>query len=218
MQLFGLAALVLVVFASLFVVLSLARSYSAPLEQLAKESSGLANLNFAAPRDLQSRIFEISELEAAQKKAVAALQSFARYIPIEVVRSLVQAGAVAEISGEEKEVSILFTDIANFTTISEQMHPDALSRHMAEYFELMIKILHSESATVDKFIGDAIMAFWGAPLALPDHAQHALRAVMRCQTELARKAVEWQHRGLPALHTRFGLDCGNAVVGNFGAR
>lgn len=217
MQLFGLAALVLVLLASLFIVLSLARSYSTPLEHLAKESSGLANLNFAAPRDLQSRIFEISELEAAQKKAVAALKSFSRYIPIEVVRSLVQAGAVAEVSGEERDVSILFTDIANFTTISEQMHPDALSRHMAEYFELMIEILHTESATVDKFIGDAIMAFWGAPLALPAHAQHALRAVMRCKAELARKAVEWQQRGLPALHTRFGLDCGNAVVGNFGA-
>jgi len=217
LQLMGLLVLVLVLIASLFAVLSLARSYSAPLERLARESSGLANLSFAAPHDAESRIYEIRELEAAQKKAVAALQSFSRYIPIEVVRSLVREGAVAAISGEQKNISILFTDIADFTTTSEQMQPDELSRHMAEYFETIIEILHAEYATVDKFIGDAIMAFWGAPLALPNHAQHALRAVMRCKADLNRKAVEWQARGLPGLYTRFGLDSGDAIVGNFGA-
>ena len=148
---------------------------------------------------------------------MAALQSFSRYVPIEIVKELMAKGEVARIGGHTETLTILFTDIAGFTNISETMSPEALTNHLAGYFQAMIDALHHHGATVDKIVGDAIIAFWGAPTTMPDQAGQALKAVIECRDTLEVLNQTWRSRGLPELPTRFGLATGSVVVGNMGA-
>lgn len=208
----GIALLVAIVMTGV-----LARRYSRPLEQLAAQSARVRELNLTQETDVQSPLREVAELAQANAQMVTALESFSRYVPMDLVRQLMRRGEVARIGGRDAELTILFTDVAGFTSVSERMSPQQLTDHMAEYFEVMLEELHREYATVDKFVGDAIVAFWGAPEPDPEQAQHALRAVLRCRDRLGERNDEWERRGLPALPTRFGLNAGPAVVGNVGS-
>ncbi len=148
---------------------------------------------------------------------ISALDSFARYVPIELVRELLERGEVARIGGTTETLSILFTDIEGFTSLSERLEPEELTSHMAEYFSAMLEVIGEEKGTVDKFIGDAIVAFWGAPARNDRHAQSAVRAVLRASARLDSMNAAWERQGQPPLYTRFGLNTGAAVVGNVGA-
>ncbi len=114
-------------------------------------------------------------------------------------------------------MSLVFTDIAGFSTIAETMEPAALTEHMATYFDAMIRIIESHGGTVDKLIGDAIVAFWGAPKLDDSHAANAVRATLDCLAQLGRLNAEWEASGLPPLPTRFGISTGAVVVGNVGS-
>jgi adenylate cyclase len=138
-------------------------------------------------------------------------------VPLEVVKKLVAKGEVAKIGGRLEVLTILFTDITGFTGISESMPPEALTRHLAEYFKAMIDNLEEYSATVDKIVGDAIMAFWGAPVRVEHQTEQAIRAVLCCQSALETLNKSWLTQGKPALPTRYGLAQGPAVVGNIGS-
>lgn len=195
----------------------LARRYSRPLEELAAQSGRIRDLRLDDAPRIESSLHEVSELARANDQMVAALQSFSRYVPMDLVRQLVGRGEVARIGGRDAELTILFTDVAGFTSVSERMSPQRLTDHMAEYFEVILEELDRQSATVDKFVGDAVVAFWGAPEPDPDQAKHAVRAVLRCRDRLHEMNRDWESRGLPPLPTRFGLNSGDAVVGNVGA-
>jgi len=208
----GLALLIAVMMTPI-----LARRYSRPLEKLAEQSARVRELRLSDATDVQSPLREVSELAQANAQMITALESFSRYVPMDLVRQLMHRGEVARIGGRDAELTILFTDIAGFTSVSERMPPQELTVHMADYFSAMLEELHREHATVDKFVGDAIVAFWGAPEPDPNQARHAVRAVLRCHERLRRLSEEWKTRGLPALPTRFGLNAGPAVVGNVGA-
>jgi adenylate cyclase len=147
----------------------------------------------------------------------AALVSFARYVPVEVVRELIRQGEVARLGGRTARLTVLFSDIAGFTTISERMSPPELTAHMGRYFDALLPIVGAHGGTVDKLIGDAIMAFFGAPVEDPAHARHALEAVLACRAKLGALHEEWARAGLPLLPTRFGLHTGEVVVGNVGS-
>jgi adenylate cyclase len=97
------------------------------------------------------------------------------------------------------------------------MTPEGLTAHLAEYFEMMVDTLQGERATVDKMVGDAIIAFWGAPLPDAEHAKNAVRGVARCRERLAELNARWREQGKPELPTCFGLDVGPLVVGNVGS-
>ena len=127
-------------------------------------------------------------------------------------------GEVARIGGHTETLTVLFTDIAGFTNISEGMSPEALTNHLAGYFQAMIDALHHHGATVDKIVGDAIVAFWGAPTPMPDQTDRALKGVLECRDTLEGLNQTWRSQGLPELPTRFGLATGPVVVGNMGAR
>ncbi|MCA9678368.1 MAG: hypothetical protein KC464_25300 [Myxococcales bacterium] len=196
----------------------MARAYGKPLEQLAAGSERIRQLDLAGGPPIASRLAEVAELADAQDQMLSALQSFARYVPTGVVRELVRQGQVAEIGGRTAQLTVLFTDIRGFASIAERMTPQALTAHLAEYFEAMLTEMRAEHATVDKLIGDAIMAFWGAPAPDEDHVVHAVGAVLRCTARLAELNAAWRARGLPELPTCFGMDTGPVVVGNVGAR
>ena len=116
-----------------------------------------------------------------------------------------------------RSVTILFTDIDGFASISEKMPPMELALHLEEYFNLMLEELRIGNATVDKLIGDAIMAFWGAPIDNPKHAMSAVRAAWNCTQKLNELNKKWRDSGKPKFTTRFGIASGEAVVGNVGA-
>ena len=218
LRLYLLAATLVALAAALAYSFLLARSYSKPLEALAAQSRAIRDLDFRADKKIEAKLREFKQLEEAQAQSLAALQSFAHYVPMEVVKELVRKGEVARIGGRLETLTVLFTDIAGFTKISESMSPEALTNHMAEYFQAMIDTLHKHSATVDKIVGDAIVAFWGAPTPVAQPADKAIQAVLECRDLLEALNEEWRAKGLPPLPTRYGLATGPVVVGNIGAR
>ncbi len=202
---------------SIFMAIVLAKTYSHPLENLAEQSNRIRNLNLRSNQRITSRFAEVQQLANAQKKMLFALQSFARYVPVEVVRELLRRGEIARIGGRTESLTVVFTDIRGFTTIAESMPPEELTAHMAEYFDAVLVIFHKGKATIDKFMGDAICAFWGAPKHDPNHAENAVNAVIDCRDKLETCNLDWKKRGLPPLPTCYGLDTGSVVVGNVGA-
>jgi adenylate cyclase len=195
----------------------LSRSYGKPLQALVEHSSRLQTLKTDVEVEVKSRLSEVRHLADAQEKMRRALDSFARYVPVEVVRELLDRGEAAQIGGRNAEVTVLFTDITGFTAIAESMSAADLAAHMSSYFDAVVGILNRHGATVDKFIGDSIMAFWGAPKLLSNHSRCAIEAVIEIREWLGKANHKWRAQGLPPLPTRFGLATGEVTVGNVGA-
>lgn len=206
------AALAAAVALSMF----LARRYSRPLEDLVAQSDRISRLDMEETQITPSNLDEVARLKSAQERMRSALDSFARYVPTEIVRDLLHRGEAAQIGGRTEELTILFTDIQGFTSISEGLSVAELTAHMAEYFDVMLGTLREHDATIDKLIGDAIVAFWGAPNPVPEHPARAVEAVLACEKNLAALNERWRAEGKPALPTRYGLATGQVVVGNVG--
>lgn len=142
---------------------------------------------------------------------------FAQYVPPAVVSRLIAQPDLMRLGGEAREVTLMFTDLANFTTLSEQLSAEQTVEVLTAYFNAMTPIVHATGGTVDKFIGDAVMAFWGAPLDDPQHAEHAVAAAIAMQQAMAVLVADLRARGLPPIHMRIGLHTGRVVVGNVGS-
>jgi adenylate cyclase len=141
--------------------------------------------------------------------------TFGKYMSASVMEHLL-AGKVV-LGGESLRVTILFTDIRSFTTISERMDPQQLVGLLNEYFTEMVSIVMQEDGVVDKYIGDAIMAVFGAPVSKPEDAVRAVRAAVRMRTALESLNVRLSQRGIPALRTGIGIHTGEVVAGNIGS-
>ena len=157
------------------------------------------------------------EFARARRRASQTRAMFAQYVPPEVVDRLIERPELLRLGGETRELTLMFTDLANFTTLSEQQTAEQTVEVLTAYFNTMTPLIHRTGGTVDKFIGDAVMAFWGAPLDDAQHAEHALRAAIAMQQAMARLSAELLARGLPAIHMRIGLHSGRVVVGNVGS-
>ncbi len=216
-QLLTLAIIFLSLIIAGILAIMLARKYSAPLKLLVQQTENISNLNFNEVKPVVSEILEVDKLAAAHNKMRVTLDSFTRYIPIDVVKTLLQHNDAAKVGGSRKYVSIFFSDISGFTTISEQTPPEILTAHMAEYFDLSLGILDQYHATIDKLIGDAIVAFWNAPQALEQHESYALDAAMELIQVIESANRRWIEEGKPALPTRFALHAGEVIVGNIGS-
>ncbi|MBK6981073.1 MAG: adenylate/guanylate cyclase domain-containing protein [Betaproteobacteria bacterium] len=120
--------------------------------------------------------------------------------------------------GESREMTVLFSDVRDFTSISEGLTPEGLKDLMNTYLTVMTEKVQEKRGTIDKYIGDAIMAFWGAPLADPDHATHALESAMAMQKGLRELDAPFAKRGWPLLHIGVGLNCGVMSVGDMGSK
>jgi adenylate cyclase len=143
--------------------------------------------------------------------------AFSRYLAPDVVSALVDQPGRLALGGETREVTVMFADVAGFTTLSEGRDPAEVVSLMNECFEQLTGVIQGQGGTVDKFIGDAVMAFWNAPVAHPDHAARALRAARELLAAVARVNDSWASRGLPKLGMRVGIATGPAVVGNVGS-
>ena len=154
--------------------------------------------------------------EGKQKRFIKG--AFRQYLSPAVIDQLIEHPERLKLGGERRTLSIFFSDIQGFTGISEGLSPEALTALLNEYLSAMTDILHEEGGTVDKYIGDAIVAFWNAPLDQPDHAERAARSALRCQEKLAEMRPLIREKIGKDLFMRIGLNTGFAVVGNMGSR
>jgi adenylate cyclase len=152
-----------------------------------------------------------------QRQARALQGALASVIPASVASEIGRNPERVRIGGERRVVSVLFTDLRDFTGYSEQVDPEVLTRILTEYLDAMTQIVFALGGTLDKFIGDAVMAFWNAPLDDPRHAWHACQAAIRMQAELARLSDRWEAEGLARQTMRVGINTGVASVGNMGS-
>jgi len=133
-----------------------------------------------------------------------------------VVNQLVGNPELVRLGGEKKAMSVLFSDIANFTGVSEELSPEELVAHLNEYLTVMTGIVFKHSGTLDKYIGDAIIAFWGAPIELKDHAYRACQTAVEMTVKLNELNSKWRKEEKPELNFRIGINSGEMVVGNVG--
>jgi adenylate cyclase len=143
--------------------------------------------------------------------------AFQQYLSPAVIEQLIAHPERLRLGGERKSLSIFFSDLQGFTSISEQLDPEALTALLNDYLSAMTEIIHAHGGTVDKYEGDAVIAFWNAPLDVPDHARRAVNAALRCQARLAELRPEFRRRTGHDLYMRIGLNTGPAVVGNMGS-
>ncbi len=196
---------------------ALATAVTRPVRKLAELSAAIGNLDLEAPAAGQSPVRELQQLGSAFEGMRASLRSFRKYVPAEVVRAVLRSGAEARPGGKREVLTVFFADVAGFTTVAESLPPEDLVEWMGEYLSAMTAIVLQEDGTVDKFIGDCVMAFWGAPNPYPDHAYAACVAALRCQAKMRELQAGWRDKGLAGVHCRIGINTGAVVVGNIGS-
>lgn len=187
-----------------------------PMKQLVSQTRKIAQFDLDGVDRVQSSIFEVDELSTAIEQMSRGLGSFRRYIPADLVHMLVNDGVVAELGGERRQMSVMFMDLEGFTALSERMGHRVLPI-LGEYFGAMTNLIQDNRGTVDKFIGDAVMAFWGAPHFDEEHPTLVCRAALECAARMQELRVEWARRGLPELKVRIGVNSGRVLVGNIGS-
>lgn len=141
---------------------------------------------------------------------------FSQYVSGAVVDDLISDPGKLQLGGERRELSVFFSDIAGFSTFSENKEPEELVRFLNEYLSAMTQIVFENKGTLDKYIGDAVMAFWGAPTPINDHAFHAVKSALQMQAKIFELREAWRKEGQPLIHARMGINTGDMVVGNVG--
>jgi adenylate cyclase len=145
-------------------------------------------------------------------------KSFEHYLPPAVIAQMLKSDTLPTLGGERREISVIFTDIASFTTLSEEIGPEFLATLCDGYFEGVCRAILEQGGLVNEFIGDAVVAFFGAPHPQPDHGDRAVSAALGIDAFAYRFSAEQRARGINFLHTRIGVHTGIAMVGNFGSR
>lgn len=154
-------------------------------------------------------------VETRSKRQLA--DRFGQYVPPELVEEMARDPELYSMEGKKEELTVLFSDIRGFTSISEALDSKELTHLMNEYFGAMTRVVQKNRGTLDKYIGDAIMAFWGAPLTDADHARHAVQTALAMQTELRKLDAQFTERGWPLLHIGVGVNTGTMTVGDMGS-
>jgi adenylate cyclase len=201
---------------AVLVSLLLANRVARPLVRLAAQMAEVGRFELAE-RPFEPTIFrEIARMEDALVGMKRGLRSFASYVPRDVVRAVLASGQEATLGGKTQELTVFFSDIAGFTTVAEATKPDELVAMLGEYLDEMTRILVAHGGTVDKFLGDGIMAFWGAPLDDPSHAARACEAAIACRARLLELRARGERPWAVQWRTRIGLATGEVLVGNIG--
>jgi len=213
----GLLGVSLAVIASILAAGALTlRAVRRGLGQVVETTARIQNFDFA-PAEARSPFADLQSVLQRLELAKTAMRAMGRYVPIDLVRLLYRTGREPVLGGDIVDVTLLFTDIKDFTTLSEQLSPNELARVLGQYLQVMTEAIHSTHGTIDKYIGDAIMAVWNTPTPCPDHPRRACDAALACREAEARlfRSPEWN--GRPPLHTRFGIHRDRVMVGHFGA-
>jgi adenylate cyclase len=190
---------------------------SRPLARLARQTEAIGRFKLDPSPPDRTNLAEVDRLADAMEEMKAGLRSFGKFVPADLVRSLLASGEEARLGGRRATLTVYFSDIAGFTSIAEKLDPEELVDLLGEYLEAMSSEIAACGGTVDKYIGDAVMAFWGAPQPSEEHAVDGCRAALRTQQRLAELRREWERTDRPAIHMRVGVNTGELVVGNMGS-
>ncbi len=208
----GFGALLTATLVAFFLAARMAR----PLAAISADLARVAQFDLARQPPAQSLVREITVVGESVERMKAGLRSFSKYVPTTLVRRLLAHGQEAELGGSERELTIFFADLAGFTSISEQLTPAETVETMREYFELATVAVETHEGTLDKFLGDGVLAFFNAPLNVPDHAIKACEAALMIRDKLVAAEPTRQAAGQPLLRVRIGMATGEVLVGNIG--
>ena len=207
---------VLIILASTIMSIFFAHIASKNLENLALLATKIGKLDFNYKIQILSPVKEVQNLAKSMALMQIGLQSFTKYLPKEMLKSLFDSGSTAKPGGKEKDVTIFFADIANFTHYSEILSPNDLVLQLNEYLGCFSSVINKNQGTVDKYIGDAVMAYWNAPKNCEDHAFKSCKAAIQGLHNLSFLQKEWARLNKPIFVVRIGINTGNVVLGNIG--
>jgi len=202
---------------ALVIVLAAARALARPLRRVTAELGQIMRFDFHGGGSSRSRIEEIRSLAAAIGVLALTLRSFAAYVPGQIVRGILGQTLVPALGGRRQPITVLFSDVEGFTALAEGLPPEELMERTSRYFTALGEALIASGATIDKYIGDSVMAFWNAPEAQPDHVRRACLGALAAAERIDRLNAEFEAEGRLPMPTRFGLHTGEAVVGNVGS-
>ena len=219
----GLLAMSMALLMALGISLFLSRFVTRSLDQLSRTISRIGDGDLDARVHLQTKD-EFGQLGEAVNQMAAALRDrellmgmLARYLSYQVAEKIIRSGKMPELKGERRKVTVLFLDIRNFTQMADNMDPEAVVELLNQFFERMIDVIFKHKGTLDKFTGDGLMAFFGAPLDDNEQEYHAVCAALHMQQQLKELSRDWQSQGRHAVRIGMGINTGIAVVGNIGS-
>ena len=197
------------------------RQLTRPLNQIISRIQALSDLDISLSKKYiiqKAWICEINNVSLATNRLTRAIESFSRYLPNEVVRSLLLNERRAELGGTSENVAVMFTDIDNFTSYTESVQTQDLFRYLNEYFTELTNHVIANKGTIDKYIGDSLMVMWGMPTPLTNPCELACETAIALRNASNRLRDEWAQQNAPLkFNTRIGLHYGEAIVGNVGA-
>jgi adenylate cyclase len=212
---FGTLAIIL----QILFIYFLSRLIAKPLERLERKVNDVRDLNTDSQNEvITSPIREIASLSRAVDTLDHAVRSFAAFVPVSLVKHLIESERQLQLGGESRFLTVMFCDVEAFSTLAESSPSHELLTRISAYLEVVTLAVNEEHGTIDKFIGDAAMAFWGAPAPLDDHAWHACAAAIRISQRMAILNAQWVEEGLAPLQIRIGIHCDAVMVGNIGSK
>ncbi|MEG3639683.1 adenylate/guanylate cyclase domain-containing protein [Magnetococcus sp. PR-3] len=222
MALATLSAIVTLIIAILAAVW-LGRRIAQPIRRAASYTSALGDLEFTQAQKLpSSRITEVKDLANGYNGMLEGLRAFERYVPRKLVRNLIdfqgqQGEQNLDNLSDQRQLAVMFTDIAGFTSLSETLSAPEVATLLNDHFTLLGSHVENTGGTIDKYIGDALMAFWGAPDPMPESSTQACYAALAMRDAMQKDNLARQAAGKPTLQIRIGIHLGDVVVGNIGA-
>jgi adenylate cyclase len=209
----ALGGVALAIVAGMLISTAIARS----LENAARALDRVAKYQLEDPAPPRSVLREVFRLQRAVRRVTASLRSFTRYAPEEIVRDVVATGREAMLSGNRRDVTVLFSDLRGFTKFAERLAPEEVVAILNDHFELLVAILAGHGGFVVDFLGDAVFAVFGALEPQADPVESAVACAIEMQRARAARNEENRQRGWPPMEMGVGIDTGAAVVGNMGS-
>ncbi len=210
---------ILILIAAMIAALIMGRHMTVQIPRIASYAARLSRLEIVDSDPLpDSRYRELSVAAKAFNQMSSALKWFETYVPKPLVMRLMGQSEETDVTtSRERMMTVMFTDIRGFSTLAEHMQAGDIAALLNEHFELLSNCIQTEGGTVDKFIGDSVMAFWGAPENMPDHAERTVRAARAIQIAVLADNEKRRLAGDPVVAIRIGIHTGPVVVGNIGS-
>lgn len=196
----------------------LARQVTRPLRALAEDTQRIRSLDLKPTYYGTLKIAELDDLAGSVEGMKAGLRSLERLVPSAYAKRLIESGEEARLGGRRALLTVSFADIIGFTALSEAVTPEQLTGILGEYLEVLSEEIEDTEGTIDKYNGDDVMSFWGAPDELPDHPVRACATALSSRDRIRQMHPEWELKGIPALRVSFGVSTGEVIVGNVGSR
>jgi adenylate cyclase len=215
-NLYTLYTTLIILFLSFILISIISKKIAIPIKTLTNEALAIQNLNINKNIKIATPIKELQNLSNSIDNLKNAVISFKRYVPENLVKTLIKNEEKIQIGGKEKNLTLFFSDIADFTTISEKLPPEYLTLHLSEYLDEMTKIILENNGIIDKYIGDAIVAVFGA-FDDKNHEKNGVISAYLCQKKLEQLNEKWKNENKATLYTRIGINTSNSTIGFIGS-